>query len=132
MRKKISLLTIAFMLLPMLVLPVNAQQGKPEPQPSDKLRRLSKTSPPSRAQVEMAEPQEGNAERDADMNLRSGIDANLQRMDYLQRRGEMIAMLRGLPLPANVSPDARANAIRQMEQQEIQLRQRTAAGNAVT
>ncbi len=59
-------------------------------------------------------------EKDADVNSRSGIKIN--KLDYMRRRGEMIAMLRGLPLPDGVSPDARARAIRQMEQQEAQLR----------
>jgi hypothetical protein len=57
---------------------------------------------------------------DADIHSRSGVP--IDRKDYLARRGEMIATLRGLPLPEGVSPDVRAQAIRQMEQQEAQLR----------
>jgi photosystem II stability/assembly factor-like uncharacterized protein len=78
--------------------------------------------------VHTAEPEksEGEFEGDADMNARSGVRLNKQ--DYLRRRGEMIAMLRGFPLPEGVSPDARAQAIRQMEQQEAQQRAATKAG----
>jgi hypothetical protein len=58
---------------------------------------------------------------DADMNSRSGV--KMDRKEYLARRGEMIAMLRGLPLPEGVSPDVRAKAIRELEQQQALLRE---------
>ncbi|MCU1268139.1 MAG: hypothetical protein JWM21_4457 [Acidobacteria bacterium] len=76
-----------------------------------------------------AEQYEGDFEKDADMKTRSGVELNKQ--DYLRRRGEMIAMLRGLPLPEDVSPDARAQAIRQMERQEAQQRSAAKAGSLV-
>jgi FG-GAP-like repeat len=117
MRKNAALLVIALLLLTPLALPVTGQQPKQGTQTPDQSRRGD-----VRKNVKPEAMEDGNDEPDADLYSPAG-STGMSRIDYMRRRDEMIGMWRGLPLPEGVPADARAQAIRQMERQELQLRQ---------
>jgi photosystem II stability/assembly factor-like uncharacterized protein len=119
MRKNTALLVIALLILTPLAFPVAAQQTKQGTQNPDQSRRaeVQREVEPEGAEAE------GNSEPDADFRSPAGASTGMSRIEYMRQRDEMIGMWRGLPLPEGVPADARAQAIRQMEKQELQLRQ---------
>jgi photosystem II stability/assembly factor-like uncharacterized protein len=131
MRKNIALFTISLLLLSSLVMPVIGQQTKqPQQQQKKSPEKPANTLIGQKSKRPQSEESETVPERDADMNLRSGATpSNEARAEYLRDREEMIAMLRGLPMPESFPADARARAIRQMEQQEVELRLRRLQGS---